>query len=498
MGSVFGTYSIAYSGMVVSQAALAATSTNLANVNTTGASQVNVSNAEQNTVRSDGTSSGDGVGVASITRARDVLLDSAYRTQNAKSTYWSVKSGNLEYMDEILGEYETSSTTDDADTTTTTSGVQKTIDDFFSAWQTLSTDSTSESTRELVVSAAVDLVSTLSSIDEQLQQLQKDAVNGVKDGVDSLNDLASQVADLNDQITQAEAGGEEASYLRDQRDALLDQMSSLADIKVTETSAGLQVSLGGINLVNGDKTHTLAVEGDGSENNPLTVVWEDLNCDAAISSGSIKAYMEDADQTGCEAIAASDLPYDFTTGAASSISTLRQALNDLITTIATKVNSLTASGVDLNGDAGLALFTTVDSSQPLSIFNIQVNPELVSDSDKVVPSNGSADGDNSIANQICNLAGDTSCYRSGGLSLDITDFYKTVISWLGTTGETAVNNYDSQAALVEQVDTQRQSVSGISIDEEMANMIQFQNAYAASARVMSTIDGLLGDLMDAF
>ena len=205
--STFGTYSVAYSGMYASQASLAATSTNLANVNTTGASKVQTANAEQNTVQSSGTSTGNGVSVASITRSRDILLDSTYRTQNATSTYLSVKSGNFEYMSEILSEYDTVTTTDD--TTTTTSGVEDAVEAFFDAWETLSTDSSSESARTEVVSAGTDLVTMLTSIDEQLQQLQADAVTGVKDGVDSLNDLAEQVAELNKQIFQAESGGGE-------------------------------------------------------------------------------------------------------------------------------------------------------------------------------------------------------------------------------------------------------------------------------------------------
>ncbi len=104
--STFSTYSIANSGMYVSQAGLAATSNNLANVNTTGASLVTVALSEDATVLSSGTSVGSGVSVASITRVRDLLLDSTYRTQNSKNSYLAVKSGNLEYMDEILSEFD--------------------------------------------------------------------------------------------------------------------------------------------------------------------------------------------------------------------------------------------------------------------------------------------------------------------------------------------------------------------------------------------------------
>lgn len=495
MSSTFGTYSIAYSGMYVNQAALTATSTNLANVETTGASKVQVASAELNTVLTSGTSTGNGVSVASITRSRDIYLDRAYRTQNADATYLSVKSGNLEFMDELLGEYDTVTTNDD-DTTTTVSGVEEVIEDFFDTWESLSTAASSESARELVTAAAVDLIDTLTEIDEQLQQLQADAVTAVQDGVDDLNSLAVQVAELNDQITQSEATGGEASYLRDQRDVLLDEMSALADISVTESNGTLKITLGGVALVKGDTANALVVEGSGSTTDALVVKWAASGNTAAIKSGSIKAYMEDADQIGYETIDESDLPYSFTTSATSSISTMRQALNVMLSTLAIQINSLSTSGVDLNGDTGLAFFTAVDASEPLSITNIQVNPELLADSDKVVAGTSDADGDNTIADAICDLDSDETCYESDAKAGDIIDFYTAVTSWLATAGDTAATNYETQASLVTQLDTQRQSVSCISIDEEMANMIKFQTAYAASARVMNLIDGLIGDLLD--
>ncbi|MBP2636644.1 MAG: flagellar hook-associated protein FlgK [Firmicutes bacterium] len=500
MSSTFGTYSVAYSGMYTNQAALMTTSTNLANVDTTGASKVQLTSADASTSTSDQTSTtsttNSGVTVETITRSRDIYLDKTYRTENADSSYLAVKSGNLEYIDTILSEYNTV-TTDDDGNTTTTDGLESAITDFFDAWETLSTSSTSESDRIAVVTAATDLITMLTEIDAELQQLQADAVTAVEDGVESLNDLAEQVAELNAQITLAEASGGEASYLRDQRDALLDEMSSLANITVTTDSEGtLSVSISGVTIVDGDEYDTLAVEGTGETDNPLKVVLADSGNEVEITSGSIKAYMEDADQTGYETIDESDLPYNFTTDATSSISTMRQALNAMITTLAYSVNSLTSSGVDLDGNAGLDFFTVIDSSEPLSITNIQVNPELVSDSDKVVTSASDEDGDNSIADAICDLDSTTS-YQNEGTSLDIIDFYSAITTWLGTEGDTMASDYETQAALVTQLDYQRQAVSSISIDEEMSNMIKYQTAYAASARVMNTIDTMIGYLIDA-
>ncbi|CQR71977.1 Flagellar hook-associated protein 1 [Sporomusa ovata DSM 2662] len=498
--STFGTYSTAYSGMYTNQAALLATSTNLANVDTTGASKVQVTSADSSTTRSDGSTAVSGVTVASITRSRDIYLDSTYRTENADATYLSVKSGNLEYIDTLLSEYDTV-TTDDDGNTVTTSGVEEVISDFFSAWETLSTTQSSneDGHRVAVVTAARDLITRLTAIDEELQQVQADAVTAVEDGVDSLNDLAAQVAELNKQIVQAEAGGGEASYLRDQRDALLDEMSSLVNITVSEQSNGsVTVTLGGGTLVKGDKANTLAVEGTGATDDPLQVIWAASGDEADITSGSIAAYMEDADQTGYETIDASDLPYDFNTYATSSITMLRQTLNVLITTLALSINSLTTSGVDADGNTGLAFFTTIDDSEPLSITNIQVNPELVSDSDKVVTSTSSDNDDYSIASAICDLLSDTSLYENAGSSLSIINFYGAITTWLGTAGDTASSNYATQAALVTQLDYQRQAVFVISIDEEMSSMIKYQTAYAASARVMNTIDSMIESLLAVF
>jgi flagellar hook-associated protein 1 FlgK len=467
--------------MYVSQAALTATTNNLSNVSTTGASRVRVSISDTTTTLADSSTLTSGSSVASITRARDKLLDATYRTQNAASGYWAVKSGNLEYMQELLSEFA-------ADDGTSSDGLQELVNDFFTSWNALSLDTTSTSARQEVIDSANSLISGLSELYDQLQQLQQDAVNSVTDGVDSLNKLAAQVAKLNQQITEAEVGGQEASYLRDQRDALLDEMSSLANITVTETGSSFIVSINGAALVSGNTVHKLAVSGSGTTDDPLKVTWADTGKGASITGGSIAAYLEDADQTGYAAIDTSSLPYDYTTDAAeSSITTMMQALNDLLTTVATEINSLqTAAG-------GGAFFTAADSTQPLGIANIKVNASVAADPSLIVT--GAEDGDNSVAAAIYDLC-DNDIFSFAGLKMDVSGFYQAVISWIGTAGNNAASSYETQTALVTQVDSQRQSISSISLDEEMSNLIIYQEAYNANARVLSTIDGLIGDLIE--
>lgn len=473
--------------MSANQNALSVVSSNISNADTTGYSRKQITSAEQ-VVQTGTTSAGTGVDLQEVRRARNVFLDQTYRRQNADSSYWETKSADFEDIQATLNEFS-------ADDGSSDNGLQQTLLNFFNSWSDLSTDPSSQSSRQSVIEDADTLINTLQDMDDQLQQLQYDCAANVRDGVEQLNSLAQQVAKLNGLISQAELGGAEAGDLRDQRDTLLDQISSLANITVSDSSNGVfEVSIGGVSLVRGTTVRKLTAVGDGSSENPLTVQWADLGYSADITSGTIKAALEDCDQSSLQAIDAGSLPYNFSADSESSISNLRQGLNDMITTIADMVNELHSSGIDLDGNEGLDFFTAADSSQPLGIGNIQVNPELVNDLDKIVTSESGGSGDNTIAEQICQLT-DEENFQFDGLSTDLNGFYQSLISWVSTEGETAGSSYDTQSTLVQQVDSQRQSISSVSLEEEMSKMITYQNAYNACAKVLSTVDSLLEELI---
>jgi len=486
MSSTFGSYSIASSGMNRSQAALSVISNNVANVNTAGASRQRIICLEQNIVSPNG-SLGMGTGLKEISRVRDELLDNHYRQKNSQAGYWAVKTGNLEYMQELLGEFEA----DDLSGTPRNS-LKKVIDNFFNSWSELAKDPTSLSDRETVTATGVAMIDALAQFDKQLQQLQQDICDRTLQTVAVINDLAGQIAGLNRQILEAEAGGGEASYLRDQRDSLLDELSTYTNIEVSEDAGRqLKVSINGVQLVYGDKTHTLEATGDGSVNKPLELQWAGLNCKANISSGALSAYLNAAQQNQLAVITGTNLPYQYTTtGAKSDIDTMRQGLNDLITTLAVKINALhNPSGT------GDDFFVTVDSNQPLSISNIAINPSLLKDASKVAPVTSGQTGNATTANKIYQLSS-TEIYQIDGGPANVNSFYGAFINWLGTAGEKAGNSYDTQAALAEQVEALRQQASGISMDEETANMIMYQHAYSANARILNTIDNLLAGLIE--
>lgn len=478
--------------MSVNQASLETISHNLANVNTTGYSRQRTNSSE---IVTSSAILGTGVTVDSVTRLRNTMLDRTYRSENADLSYYETKSDTLTSAEALLGDFSTSTSDDSAEETS----VQLAMEDFFTSWEELAKDLSSTSAQDTVLESATSLMDLASEMDSQLQQLQEECTANVHESVDTLNDLATQVADLNSQIKLAETKGYTANDLEDQRDTLVDQMSALADVTVNvQTDGTYQVLIGGVYLVSDDNTHTLVAAGAGTTNDPLTVTWEETGKSAEISAGSILAQMEDADQSAVETISSSDLPYDFAPSSASSIGELRQGLNALITTIAYKVNELFSSGVELGEtETNTTLFfinSGTGDGTGLNISNIQVNSALTSDSSLLAVSSTGEASNGGIATAIAGLK-DSELLEVDGLSKSVDDYYTAVVSWLATENETTAGLVTTQESLTTQTNTDRLSVSSVSMEDELSKMIEYQTAYSASSRYLSLVDGLVSDII---
>ena len=492
MSSMTATYYLGYSGMSVNQTALATISHNLSNVNTTGYSRQRTNASE---LVSSNNAVGYGTTVDSVTRLRSTMLDQTYRTENADLSYYEAKDEMLTATEELLGDFSTMTSDDSAEST----GVQLAMEDFFASWEGLAKDLSSTSAQDTVLEAAISLADLFSELDSQLQQLQEEYADKVYESVDSLNDLATQVAKLNEQIKLAEVKGYTANDLEDQRDALVDQMSNLSDLTVNvQTDGTYEVLIGGVYLVSGTNTHTLAAAGDGSTSDPQTVSWVETGNAVEFSSGSILALLEDADQGAAQTIDESDLPYDFDPSSASTIGELRQGLNALITTIAYSVNDLFSSGITLDGTtaSGVLFFVNgdTDGESGMNISNIRINTALSADSSLLAVSATGEASDGGIATDIAELQ-DSELLAADGLSKSVDDYYTAVVSWLATEGETTDGLVTTQESLVTQTDTDRLAISSVSMEEELSKMITYQSAYSASAKYLSLVDGLVSDII---
>ena len=230
--------------------------------------------------------------------------------------------------------------------------------------------------------------------------------------------------------------------------------------------------------------------GLGTAASPIKVQWKDLQEDVTITGGSLKSYLEEADSSGVDTITTT--PYNWSTpDDASALTTMTNGLNSLLVTFTTAVNSI----YNPTGTAGQDFFTVGTSGTALGLKNVQVNATYEADYSQIKANSDGTSGNNDIAKKLGALGSQSSLYQCDGISMNMDTFYSSFISWLGTAGDTASANSSTQSGLLTQIETQRSSVSSVSLDDEMTNMLMYQHAYGASARVMSVVDNLVAGLI---
>jgi len=268
------------------------------------------------------------------------------------------------------------------------------------------------------------------------------------DTLNEVNNLGTQIAQLNLTISKITATGNSPNDLLDQRDLLVDQLSALGNVAVTNGANGsVDISFGGASLVTAGTSATLA-ESD------LT----------GLSSGKLQGLITLRDTT---------------------IPGYQAGLTTIASTLITKTNAQSAAGFDLNGNAGGAFFTGTDAT------DIAVNPAVVSNPSLIAASATGAVGD---AGNALAMADMQTTPTIGASTIDAA--YTQLVTQVGADVQQSTNSVDTTTALVNALQNQRQSVSGVNLDEEMTNLITFQRGYQASARALSAMDDMLDQLIN--
>ncbi|OPX45673.1 flagellar hook-associated protein 1 [Ruminiclostridium hungatei] len=180
------------------------------------------------------------------------------------------------------------------------------------------------------------------------------------------------------------------------------------------------------------------------------------------------------------------------------VSDVKIKLNAMVNAIAREINYLQKSGFTLDGKPGVDFFAAIDDRYPMQMGNLRLSDELLSDKglNNITASSSTAKGDNSIARKIANLR-DADLMEDSAGDVTIDEFYRSVILDIGNGGAEANRITESQTTLVQSADEQRTAISGVSMDEEMANMMKFKFAYDASSRVLNIIDSMLENVIMA-
>ncbi len=428
--------------------AINTTGQNIANVNTPGYSRQRLE------VKSMVYGDEDGLYILRACRIRDRFIDQRIWAENSSLGNWRMQTlmyGQVESVFLEPSEYD----------------LNNALAEFWNSWEELATNPENMASRSTVVQSGMAVAQHINSLDSQLKSLREVADGYVEDRVAQINDIASRIADINTKLVAMEASGEEASEVRDSRDLLIDQMSELVDVTVLERENG-QISLliGGRAIVDGPEF--TAIETQQSSNGGMMVsdiVWSNDGTSVRISGGELAGLLVMRDEV---------------------IPGILAGVDQLASTLINAVNAIHATGYGLDGSTGLDFFTGTGA------FDIECNSEIVEDVRKVAASQNGEAGDNSIALAIAALANQNIAPNN----TDLGTFYSDIVNTLGAQSRSASVMEESAGMFATHIKEQRESISGVSLDEEAANLINFQRAYEAAAEYISVIDGLIGTLID--
>jgi len=442
---------IARSALQTYQRAMTVTAHNVANAETRGYSRQRLAVTPAEPLRSPAGLLGRGVTDQGVVRIRDRFLDAAFRRESSLLG----TSGTLR---DLMAQVEA------AFAEPSDQGLGAALDGLFHAFGDLAADPTSPVTRGQVVQAANRLATQLHGLDAQISQAAQDAGARLTAEVDEINSIGDQVATLNARILAA-GPTHSAPDLEDQRDLLLDRVSALGAVRVMPRDDGtMGVMFGDTLLVDGGLAQRLAVQPQGGGGYQIvTSVGNPVDPQA----GSLRALLD---------LTATTLPG------------IRAQLDALAAALVGEVNTIHRAGYTGTGATGVDFFDPAG----LTAGSIRLSAAVLASPSAIAAGATAAPGDARVAQQLAVL-GTTVMAGLGGASL--RDFYTDLSAAVGSAVRDADMSASAHQALLERAELQRSSVSGVSIDEEMVNLIGQQQVYQAAARLISTADELLAELM---
>jgi flagellar hook-associated protein 1 FlgK len=500
----FGYYN-ASRGLQVTQNALSVINQNISNVNTPGYSRQRVELAagdayvQPNLSQLSAGQIGQGPVVQQVTRSRDQFLDAQYRLANSKLGANSSTNSALQQLQGITNE-------------PSSDGISSSLQNFFNAAQAMSLHPETAATRSSFIQQALDMTTVFQQQAQQLADLRSNLVGDplsptsfttsqMAINVNSINDKLAAIASLNKNIVSIKASGAQPNDLMDQRDKILDDLSKLVDIQVTNHDSGqLDLNIGGQAMIRGvaqmDSLSVVQNTGAAPTPDDIPAFIQTVNGGVILNDGSAP------DITGGLLKGISDMG-----GNDPNLTTARGMmgkLDNLMGSIVAQLNTLQAAGRDQNGNLAPApLFLadpTLNPGQTLDIFHWQVNPAMVSDPTQIAaaiddPTSatgfaGVGDGRNAL--QMAQIKSQT----FAALGTNVLDYFNGAVSKLGIDTQSYQGSTTAQTNQLQAIDTTRQSVSGVNVDEETIDLMRYQRAFEATSKSLKTMDEVMQTIIN--
>lgn len=447
MSSLNASLAVALSGLAAEEGALAATTNNVANVNTPGYTREVPVLATNDPVVLGNLTFGSGVDLQSIESIRDPILEA--RIQQETQT-----QGQLNSLVSALQQTQVNFTDNGGDVGTA-------ITNFFNAVNQLSANPSDLSVRQGVITAAENLATAFNTTANNLSTQRSSLDQNVGQTVSQVNQLSRQIAQLNGQIADLQNAGENAGTFLDQRTQLIDQLSGLVGVSVIPSDNTLTLTTAnGSVLVAGEQSYQLQTQIDPTGVQHVYAQNQDIT--SSITSGQLGGLLQARDQ---------------------QVPALQNQLDTLAAGLANAVNGVQTAGFDLHGNAGTNLFNPPPAGGTGAAAGLSVaitDPSLIAaSSDGTQGSNGNAEALYALNNQSI-IGGQTP-----------TGYYSGIVFNVGNATANATAEQTASTQILQQLNDQRSAISGVSLNEEAANMVQYQQAYSASAQVVTTINDMM-------
>jgi flagellar hook-associated protein 1 FlgK len=446
MGGLTSTLLIGVQALDATQAALDATSNNIANANTPGYTREVAQLSENEENLSGGNVSGGGVTLEGVESVRDELLNLQIQQQTSLQNSADTVSSGFQSVQTLF-----SSTGND---------IASALSAFSSSLAQLSASPTSTSAQESVLTAGQNLAQSFNTTANGLTTAQSAADQQVTETVGQINSLTQQIAQLNAQLSPSVMSTQNGGTIEDQRDELVQQLSTLTGVSVTQSSDGEVITTGnGTPLVMGGQSYNLQTS-TGSNGFQQVLDSDGNNITSDISGGQLGGAIQVRDQV---------------------IPGFLSSLNTLASQFASSFNAAQEKGYDSSGNAGQAFF-----SVPTGIAGAAagITVALTSGSQVAASSDGSSGSNGNVANLSAALTNNLPSGQSPATA------YANIVYQVGTAVSNATSQSTALGQSILQLTNQQSSVSGVSIDEETTNLIRYQTAYEAAARIVSTIQAL--------
>ena len=510
MSGLFGTLGTATSGITANQVALQTTAHNIANTNTDGYSRqrVHMTTKPPYVIAGTGTI-GTGVNVTGVERVVDDFVRSQIREANSKYTYNTQKSDTLGQLEDILHE-----PSDD--------GVIKSLNTLTDSWQKLAENPELGTSKTLVVENANSFADSIHQMATQINQLHKDSISNLQKSVLDFNEKIDQLADINKKVFTLTSRGETPNDLLDQRDILLKDISGLVNINTEFDEYGrTTLSVDGQTILDfKNETHNTLSVVVGTDANGNALVSDRVDSSKANVALGRQAEVgtvmltkkDDAGNTAYSEIKTSEGDMGGYQESAKEILEHMDELNDFIAKISKATNMVMTGGQNkLDG------FFTLGNDPSRYALDFKVNDAIAKDPSKI-PAGKALDGTGSAGDGSRALAvswamktkfktpvsdADLDAYDESTMKFTesqdgqtFAETFNNIVTKNGISKQKADNMAAAQKVVLNNLENKNESMSGVNINEEMSDVIKFQQGFQANTRVLSVIAEMLDTLVN--